>query len=144
MRKLLVGALMAMLVAVVAACGDDDAGGTTRVEVTSVLSADEAMALADTMLVAYQQGDYATHSASWSSAMKSAIDESAFQASRESVLPVAGDYVGIVDVMLEAADTEGFVRWVFTADFTLEDRVFTLVMRPTDAVIEGAFINPAD
>lgn len=143
MRKLLVGALMAMLV-VVAACGDDDAGGTTRVEVTSVLSADEAMALADTMLVAYQQGDYATHSASWSSAMKSAIDESAFQASRESVLPVAGDYVGIVDARLEAADTEGFVRWVFTADFTLEDRVFILVMLPTDAVVEGAFINPAD
>lgn len=77
----------------------------------------EAVELADEIMTAFAEGDFAISSSHWSPAMRSAIPAADWSALRDATLAVGGDYLGITTAELTAADTAGMVRWEFVADF---------------------------
>jgi hypothetical protein len=115
-------------------------GGT----LTSAVSEDEARAMAEEILTALNEGDYAAWSANWSQELKDAINEEAFLAFRDEALAQRGDFQDITDVTLEEGSEEGFVRWVLTAEHEDGPATLALGFETDGREITGIFWEPVD
>jgi hypothetical protein len=75
----------------IAACGG--ANDAPQGEAISALTQEEATALIDSALQAFNSGDYGTWSRDWDDAMKAAINDKTFQDYRGQVVAQYGQYL---------------------------------------------------
>lgn len=101
--------------AIVAACGSTNSA--PQGEAISVLTQEEATALIDSALQAFNSGDYAAWSRDWDDAMKAAINDKTFQDYRSQVVAQYGQYVSLESLEIQPGSERGNVRWVAIANF---------------------------
>ena len=116
--KTKLASLFVLLIAAVfvAACGAS-ASAVAQGEAVSVLSQEEATAMIDSAMQAFNTGDYATWSHDWDNTMKAAIKEADFRAYRDQVVAAYGQYVSLESVEIQPGVQRGNVRWVAIANF---------------------------
>ena len=110
---------------------------------TSPVSEQEARMMAEKMLTAYNDGDYAAWSADWSQTMKNAIDEAAFAAFREQMMASAGRYEEIESADSRPGNNRGVWRWEFTTRFAGGSYEFMIAFAEGSALIEGVNLQPS-
>lgn len=124
---------------ILAACG----AAAPSQSVTSPVSQDEALAMSQQMLEAYNDGDYAAWSADWSQVMKEAIPEDAFAAFRSETMANAGGFDEIESISSRPGDAAGVVRWESNARFENGTYVFMIAFKEGSRLIEGVNLVPA-
>ena len=123
------------------ACGAP-ASNTPQGEAVSVLTQEEATAMIDSALQAFNTGDYATWSHDWDNDMKAAISEDDFLSYRDQVVAQYGEYVSLESLVMEPGIQKGNVRWVAIADFEKGKIKFAFGFANDGRLIKG--IRPED
>jgi hypothetical protein len=134
-------AIVLLLITVVA-CGQTPGSAATQ-PATSKLTREQATAIAENALEAYNNGNYAAWSRDWSDTMKNGIKEPDFRLFRDELLRSKGKYVSIAGLELTKAKTAGFVRWVVTGNFEQGQVRFNFVFKQDGDKIEGVLPEPA-
>jgi hypothetical protein len=111
-------------------------------QVRSVLTDAQAMAIAESALRAFNDGDYAGWSRDWSSTMKASIPEPAFLAFREGAMAGYGRYVAVERLELVPGARRGYVRWNATALFEGGRLRFGFAFASDGRLVEGVFPEP--
>ena len=99
--------------------------------------------MTESMLAAFNSGDYAAWSREWSPAMKAAINEQAFGQFRDQTLSSAGRFVSIESITSRPGQEPGVTRWESTVAFEKGRYVFTIAFKPGSKEIEGVNLSPA-
>lgn len=129
------GALLALVLAVaIAACSSTSSG--------SPVTEDEARAMAEHMLAAYNDGDYQAWSRDWSEAMKDAIGEEAFLAFRDQTLAAGGEFRSIEAVEMRPGNNPGVTRWEFVTEFANGQYDFMIAFNEGSKLIDGVNLAP--
>lgn len=138
MRTKLTTLFVILSVAVfVAACGS--ANNAPQGEAISALTQEEATALIDSALQAFNSGDYAAWSRDWDNAMKDAINDKTFQEYRGQVVAQYGQYVSLESVEIQPGSEKGNVRWVAIAKFENGKIKFSFGFQNDGRQITGIF-----
>lgn len=138
-RDNLVG-LIALLVVVVLAL----AGCGTSEPVTSPVTEDQAIEIADNALVGYNLADYEVWTRDWSQTMTAAIGPEAFVSFQEEYHAVLGDYVAITGAEGGQGADAGTYRWTFDVQFENAEIQMILGFKAGSPLIEGVrFADPA-
>ena len=122
----------------VAACGVP-ASNAAQGEAISVLTREEATAMINNAMQAFNTGDYATWSHDWDNDMKAAIKEKDFLAYRDQVLAQYGQYVSLESVELQPGQQKGNARWVAIAYFEKGKIKFSFGLPNGARLIRGIF-----
>jgi hypothetical protein len=123
MRNMRAGLALVMAIGL-GACGS----GAGKDAPTPGVTEDEARSMAESMLEAYNSGDYDVWSRDWSDAMKAAIDRETFESFREQTLPVTGSFVEITSVELKPGEQDPDVaRFEFRTTFERDDEVVFMI-----------------
>lgn len=129
-------AMMLALAIAVAACATS--------AVNSPVTEAEARRMAESMLAAYNDGDYARWSADWSQQMKDAIGEEAFSSFRDQAMTIAGRFEQINGVEMRPSETRAdAVRWEFATEFDNGAFTFLIAFHQGSKLIEGVNLEPA-
>lgn len=110
----------------------------------SPVTEDEAREMAENMLAAYNDGDYAAWSRDWSQTMKDAIGEDAFVAFRDQMMGSAGTFESITSVESRPGTNPGVTRWEFVSEFENGPMQFMIAFEEGSDLIEGVDLRPAD
>ena len=120
-----------------AACGAPRASNAPQGEAVSMLTQEEATAMIDSALQAFNTGNYATWSHDWDNDMKAAIKEKGFLAYRDQVVAQYGQYVSLESVEIQPGLQKGNVRWIAIADFEKGKIKFTIGFPNDGRLIKG-------
>ena len=130
--QLRVSTLIALVLLVTAtACGSPGSSGG------SSLTQEQVTQIATDALTALNTGDYTAYTQHFSGMMKGAVPEATFKELRDQLASVAGKFVSIEKVEKLPAQTQGYIRWIFTVNFEKTQGKFTLVIPEDGAQIEG-------
>lgn len=121
----------------VAACGG--VNDAPKGEAVSTLTQEEATALIDSALQAFNSGDYAAWSRDWDNAMKAAINDKTFQEYRGQVVAQYGQYLSLESVEIQPGSEKGNVRWVAIANFENGQIKFSFGFHNDGRQITGIF-----
>lgn len=131
-------AVLALIAGIASGCD----GEATPVE--SPVSEEEAMAIAENALAAFNSGDYAAWSRDWSETMRTAIDEAAFQSFRDQYHEELGDFVSIRDATGAPGNDAGTYRWTYDVEFQNMDYTVWFGFKDGSKQVEGvSFEEPA-
>lgn len=111
--------------------------------VTSKLTREQAMAVVENALEAFDRGDYAAWSRDWSDDMKAAIKEKDFLGFRDNFMAKYGNYVAVSKLELLPGKNRGYVRWVATCEFAKSQLRFEFGFRPDGDKVTGVFAEEA-
>ena len=131
--------LVSMLLVVVAGCGSSGPSGSA----VSPVSEAEARTMAESMLAAFNEGDYAVWSRDWSQAMKDGIPEAAFRTFRDATLPESGKFVRIERLESKPGQNPGVTRWEATCTFEQGQWILSVAYREGSKAIEGVTLIAA-
>jgi hypothetical protein len=135
-RRRLTPLAVALFIAVMSvACGQSTS------DITSPVTEEQVVAMAENALEAFNRGDYAAWSKDWSDTMKSAIDESAFLTFREQYRAVLGDFVSIEETTGAPGESSGTYRWTFDIVFERADYRMRFGFAEGSPLIEGVFFE---
>lgn len=137
-RTLTSVASMTLAAAMLAACAVS--ATPSDAPVTAKVTREQAIEMAQAAMAAYNDGDFAAYSESWSPEMKAAIDETAFLSFREALMAARGRFRSIDGVELRAGSEPGYIRYVFTATFEHGPVEFALGFEADGELITGAHI----
>jgi Tfp pilus assembly protein PilF len=127
MKTKLTTLFVLLIVAVFASACGGSVSDAPQGEAVSVLTQEEATAMIDSAMQAFNTGDYAAWSRDWDDAMKAAIPDSAFQEYRSQVVAAYGQYLSLESVEMLPGLQKGNVRWVAIANFEKGKIKFTSV-----------------
>lgn len=129
------------VVAILAAgCGAPaPASNAPQGEAVSVLTQEEATAMIDNAMQAFNTGNYSMWSKDWDNDMKAAIKEADFLAYRDQVVAQYGQYVSLESVEMQPGLQKGNVRWVAIADFDKGKIKFTFGFPNDGRLVKGIF-----
>ena len=130
--------VLSFVAVIVGACGAP-ASDAAQGEAISALSKQEATAMIDNALQAFNTGDYATWSRDWDNDMKAAIKDQQFQSYREQVVAQYGQYVALDSVEIQPGLQKGNVRWVAIANFEKGKIKFSFGFPNDGRLIKGIF-----
>jgi hypothetical protein len=139
MKKLYLGSAIVAVLGLVA-CSSD-----TSIDAPAPLvSEGEAWSMAESMLQAYNSGDYGAWSRDWSDEMKAAIDQATFGGFREQMFAVTGRFLELKSVELKPGEQDPDVaRYEFMASFERDDDVlFMIAFYPGSRKIDGVQVEP--
>jgi hypothetical protein len=125
------------VVVIIAACGS--ANNAQQGEAISVLTQDEASAMIDSALQAFNSGDYETWSRHWDDAMKAAINDKTFQDYRGQVIAQYGQYLSLESLEIQPGSGKGNVRWVAIANFENGQIKFSFGFQNDGRKVTGIF-----
>lgn len=109
--------------------------------ITAAVSKDEATAVALAAFDGMNTRSYELFTQRWSQPMRDAISESAWLAYRDPFIAKYGAFEALEQTRMNAAETEGFVRFSMLAKFE-NDHVSLLHVYPVDGTeIVGAFFR---
>lgn len=118
--------------------------GSAASDVTSPVTEEQALVMAENALEAFNTGDYDAWSSDWSDTMKGAIDEGAFVQFRDQFHAALGDYVSIAGATGAPGENPGFYRWTFDVVFEKADYRVWFGFADGSPLIEGvSFEDPA-
>jgi Protein of unknown function (DUF3887) len=106
------------------------------------VSEDDARAMAEDMLAAYNDGDYERWSEDWSQEMKDAIGPDAFQAFRDETMAGAGAFEQIDSVESRPGNNPGVTRFEFVTQFENGPMAFMIAFDEGDELIDGVDLRP--
>jgi predicted lipid-binding transport protein (Tim44 family) len=129
-------ALTAIVLALVPACRTAEPAGNPAVNL------DEATAMAEDALDAFNDGDYGRFSRDWSQTLRDAIPEQGFLSFREQLIGTHGRYVSLDDAAIAPAETAGSMRYEFATTFEQGPMRVALVIPETGDLMEGVFMEP--
>jgi hypothetical protein len=144
MRRLLMPTALGFLLALVlAACGGE---ATSRGDQagTAAAGTDRAQAIAQSMLLAYNSGDYQAFSRDWSSPVKAMASERAFREFRDENLPATGRFRALTSITPTAGQQDAdHASYEVLAQFERQDGVlFTMTLSAGGAKVEGLEFKP--
>jgi hypothetical protein len=103
----------------------------------------EATLVAETMLVALNEGDYATFSSEFSPDMLNEMDRQTFSRWRAPLIAETGDFVEITTIKKVTASNPDATRYVFRASFENDDSVqFAIVFAAGTQAINRIELKP--
>ncbi len=104
---------------------------------------DDVTHLADSMLSAFDSGNYKKFSADFAAALRNDMDKDAFLEWRAPLADSLGDYLSITDATVKKGDDGNPDRYVFTASFSKDDSVgFVIVFKPGTDRIKRVNLKP--
>ena len=118
------------------------AAGCGSTSTASPVTEDEARAMAENMLAAYNTGEYGAWSRDWSQVMKDAIGEDAFLAFRDQTMATAGSFVSIGSIQSRPGNNPGVTRWEFETEFENGPMDFMIAFEEGSKLIEGVDLRP--
>ena len=122
-----------------AACAGQPAGSSSP---TSPVTEEEARAMTQNMLEAYNAADYAAWSRDWSQVMKDAIPEQAFLDFREQSMATTGEFEAIESITSRPGQNPGVTRWGSTVRFENGTYLFMIAFNEGSKLIEGVDLSP--
>lgn len=129
-------ALLVIVALVLAGCG-------TSEPVTSPVTEDQAIEIADNALVGYNLADYEVWTRDWSQTMTAAIGPDAFASFQEEYHAVLGDYLAIARAEGGAGADAGTYRWTFDVQFENAEIQMILGFKAGSPLVEGVrFADP--
>lgn len=125
------------LAILVSACGGSSG------PISSPVTEEQAVEMAESALEAFSTGNYATWSEHRSPATKGAIGEDDFFGFREQFQGALGDYVSISYVTGAEGKDRGTYRWTFDIEFEKGDYRMWFGFKEGSALIEGVSFEEA-
>lgn len=130
----------AAAILLLAACAGQPA---TSGQPISPVTEQEARAMAENMLEAYNAADYTAWSRDWSPTMKLAIPEQAFLDFQAESMADTGRFEAIEGISSRPGQNPGVTRWETTARFQNGTWVLMIAFDDGSKSIEGVNISPA-
>lgn len=109
--------------------------------VDSVLDKDDATRIAESALIAFNEGDFEGFSASWGPEMRSMIQPADFASIRKKTLEAAGRYVAILDAR-KTSPVDGYVRFTFLCEFERDELIYFIAFPVDSSEASAAYLGP--
>lgn len=100
--------------------------------------------MAESMLNALNDGDYAAWSENWTQELKDGIGEDAFLEFRDHALEQRAEFQEIVSVDLQPGTQAGFVHWVVTAEHERGQATLGMGFESDGRQVTGIFWEPVE
>jgi hypothetical protein len=125
---------MLIALALLAACGPQP---------RAAVSEEYARGLAERKMQAINTQDYALFIEDFSEVLENAFTEAEFQKFSGTVLSASGAFESITGSRISAAQTRGYVSYIYSCKHANENLTLTMVFAEDGEKVEGIFFNAA-